>query len=71
MIRLNLLDLTGKVVGSCVFKDLVRKEQGSYHCDPQGLLTIEEISILRDSLLRLPAIHEGTVGRYTWKEVLD
>ena len=56
----------GTPKGGIVFHSLV-VGKSNFECFPDGILTIEEVEVVRRQLCRLPQVNKGRVGEYTRK----
>ena len=63
------LDLGSRPAGAVVFRSLLLLKPDDCRCEPDGILTQEEIEALAGQLSHLPAIYSGVVGKYRWEEV--
>jgi hypothetical protein len=62
------LYLDSQYRGMIEFYDLPVQAEHDYHCDPSGLLAPQEVKLLSQSLLHLPSVYWGTIGKYDWQE---
>lgn len=62
------LYLDSQFQGMIEFYDLPVQADHDYHCDPEGLLSSEEVRELSHTLQHLPSVYWGTIGKYRWEE---
>ena len=54
--------------GEVVFRTLYMTNATDYVCEPEGTLTHAEVENVSLVLRRIPSVHEGRIGKYTWHE---
>jgi hypothetical protein len=54
--------------GGIAFRTLYMTHPTDYVCEPEGVLTHAEVEKVSLVLRRLPSVHEGLIGKYTWQE---
>jgi hypothetical protein len=54
--------------GGVAFRTVYLANPTDYVCEPEGILTHAEVEKVSLVLRRLPSVHEGRIGKYTWQE---
>jgi hypothetical protein len=54
--------------GRVTFRTLYMTHPTDYVCEPEGVLTDAEVQKVSIVLRRVPSVHEGLIGKYTWQE---
>ena len=65
--RVHLSDSSHRL-GFVDFHSLLVWSPDDFRCEPDGVLTLEEVQQLARSMRRLPAAGHGVIGRYRWVE---
>ena len=54
--------------GFVQFRSLLVMSPEDFQCEPDGILTFEEVQQVARSVRRLPAAGHGVIGKYRWVE---
>ena len=55
-------------LGFVEFRSLLVWSSEDFRCEPDGVLTLEEVQQLARCVRRLPALGHGVIGKYRWDE---
>jgi len=55
-------------LGFVDFRSLLVLSPEDFQCEPDNVLTFEEVQQLARSVRRLPAVRQGVIGKYRWVE---